>query len=395
MRRAHIVAVAAALPLFLAACGGSSDSTSGTDTTASSGGSTAKVKPNEVSVKIVDAGCDPATLDLPAGPTTFKVVNEGAAKITEYEVLDGDRILGEAENIAPGLSGEFYLTLRAGDYTTYCPGGTSQERGTLKVTGDLSPGVNEGANDAVAAYRTYVEQQTKLLGATSAKFIDAVKAGDVARAKALYATARIPYERIEPVAESFGNLDPKIDARAGDVPAAEWTGFHPIEQALWVKGSLAGMDTMAEKLSTDIGELQARVKTVQLDPAQIANGAVELLGEVSKSKITGEEERYSHTDLVDFEANVQGAHAAFNALRPLVAESDPNLADEIDQRFDDVMTSLEPYRRGDGFVSYTELTTDDTRKLSQAIDALAEPLSQVGKIVVRSAATQATTTTAG
>jgi iron uptake system component EfeO len=153
MRRAYLVAAAAALPLLLAACGGGSDSSSGTDTSASGGG-TAKVKPNEVSVKIVEAGCDPAQLDLPAGPTTFKVLNDGAAKISEFEVLDGDRILGEVENIAPGLSGEFYLTLRAGTYTTYCPGGDSQERGTLEVTGELSPGVDEGANSAVAAYRT-------------------------------------------------------------------------------------------------------------------------------------------------------------------------------------------------------------------------------------------------
>ena len=266
-------------------------------------------------------------------------MNDGAAKITEYEVLDGDRILGEAENIAPGLSGEFYLTLRAGDYTTYCPGGTSQERGTLKVTGDLSPGVNEGANDAVAAYRTYVEQQTKLLGETSAKFIDAVKAGDVAKAKALYATARIPYERIEPVAESFGNLDPRIDAREGDVPAGGVDGLPPDRAgALGRAARSPAWARSPTSSTTDIGELQARVQTVQLEPAQIANGAVELLGEVSKSKITGEEERYSHTDLVDFEANVEGSHAAFNALRPLVAESDPNLADEIDQRFDDVIT---------------------------------------------------------
>jgi iron uptake system component EfeO len=393
MRRTGVFAAALALPLLLAACGGSgsdssSDSQGGVSTTGS-----AKVKPNEVSVKIVDAGCEPATLNLPAGPTTFKVQNDGAAKITEYEILDGDRILGEAENIAAGLSGEFYLTLRAGEYTLYCPGGSSQERGTLKVTGDLSPGANEGANDAVAAYRSYVEQQTKLLGESSAKFIAAVKAGDVAKAKALYGPARVPYERIEPVAESFGNLDPRIDAREGDVSAAEWTGFHPIEQALWVRGTLAGMGTLADQLTTDIGELQARVQTVQLDPAQIANGAVELLGEVSKSKITGEEERYSHTDLVDFEANVDGSHAAFNALRPLVAANDSALAATIDQRFADVMTALKPYRSGDGFVPYTELTDDDTRKLSQAIDALAEPLSQVGKIVVASSSSSAATTT--
>ena len=386
--RTWIVAASLALPLSLAACGGGSDSGSGSASGTTTSGSTTtgstsgKVKPNEVSVKIVSAGCEPATLNLPAGPTTFKVQNDGAAKITEYEVLDGDRILGEAENIAPGLSGEFYVTLRAGTYTLYCPGGDSQERGTLKVTGTVSPGADEGGNSAVKDYRDYVEQQVALLVTATDRFVDAVKAGDVAKAKALYGPARIPYERIEPVAESFGTLDAKIDARDGDVDATEWTGFHPLEQSLWMRNTTAGMTVIAEQLRTDIGELRARVQTMPLDATQIANGAVELLGEVSKSKITGEEERYSRTDLVDFQANVEGSQAAFAALRPIVAANDPALVETIDSRFADVYAALKPYRRGEGFVAYNELESDDTRKLSQSIDALAEPLSQVGRMVV-------------
>jgi iron uptake system EfeUOB component EfeO/EfeM len=193
--------------------------------------------------------------------------------------------------------------------------------------------------------------------------------------------ARVPYERIEPVAESFGTLDPAIDARAGDVSADQWTGFHPIERTLWVGGTTDGTGALAKKLVADVVGLQRKVKTVKLEPAQVANGAVELLGEVSKSKITGEEERYSHIDLVDFEANVEGANAAFDSVSDLVEAKQPALAKEIDERFADVDAALEPYRSGDSFVSYTMLTKADTRKLSRAIDALAEPLSQVGAIV--------------
>jgi iron uptake system EfeUOB component EfeO/EfeM len=187
----------------------------------------------------------------------------------------------------------------------------------------------------------------------------------------------VPYERIEPVAESFGSLDPAIDARAGDVPRAKWTGFHPIEQALWVRGTTKGEERNAAKLVTDVERLQSKAKTIKLEPAQVANGAVELLGEVSKSKITGEEERYSHLDLVDFEANVDGARAAFDSVAPILRERDAGLAAAIPKRFDAVERGLARYRRGGGFVTYTKLTKADTRALSQAIDALAEPLSQV------------------
>ena len=88
------------------------------------------------------------------------------------------------------------------------------------------------------------------------------------------------------------------------------------------------MAPVAEQLLADVEELRAKVKTVDLQAVQIANGANELLGEVSASKITGEEERYSHIDLVDFEANVEGAEAAFDAVEPLLdTEDDPELAE--------------------------------------------------------------------
>jgi iron uptake system component EfeO len=213
-------------------------------------------------------------------------------------------------------------------------------------------------------------------------FVNAVKAGNIDEAKQLYAPTRAPYERVEPVAESFGDLDPAIDAREGDVPDNEWTGVHRIEKALWVDNSLDGMTPVADKLLADVMTLRDQVKTVEIDPAQIANGSVELLNEISHSKITGEEERYSHADLLDFQANVDGSKAAFEAVKPIQSGQDADLTGQIATRFDDVNTALDPYRNGDGSVAYTQLTDDDTRKLSQLIDALAEPLSQVAEQVV-------------
>jgi iron uptake system component EfeO len=374
---AALAAITLGAPFALAGCG-SDSKTSGTTTGAPAH--------KEVAVKITEAGCEPAKLTLPAGPTTFLVENDGATKVTEYEVLDGATILGEAENIAPGLSGKFSLTLKPGTYTTYCPGGTTSERGTLEVTGN-AVAASAAATAAVAAYRRFVEQQTAELVDQTTKFANAVKAGDVTEAKRLYPIARKPYERIEPVAESFGDLDPAIDAREGDVDPQDWTGFHPLEKALWKTGNLKDTAPLADQLVQDVQLLDSRVGTMKLEAAQIANGSVELLGEVSKSKITGEEERYSHIDLVDVEANVDGAKAGFDAVRPIVAKKDAQLAKTIDARFAAMTAELDQYRDESdpsGYVSYTKLTNAQTRELSRAVDALAEPLSRVGAIVVSS-----------
>lgn len=235
---------------------------------------------------------------------------------------------------------------------------------------------------AVEGYREYVIAQADLLVERTQEFTDAVKEGDLEEAKRLFATARAPFERIEPVAGSFGDLDPKIDARANDAEDPEnWTGFHRIEKALWVTGTTAGLEPIADQLLADVKTLRARTNDVDLDALAIATGATDLLGEVSKGKITGEEDRYSHTDLWDFKANVDGSEEAFNQLRPALEKVDAQLAETIEARFTAVNTALSEYESGDGFVSYTELDEADKRKLSQAIDALAEPLSQVaGKL---------------
>jgi FTR1 family protein len=328
-----------------------------------------------VHVSISDAGCEPATLKLGSGPTTFVVTNKGSSKVSEYEVMKGDRALAEVENVTNGLTGRFSLTLQPGRYALRCPGATN-ENAALTVTGAranaaLDPALRRG----VDGYRVFLERETASLVTGVEALRVALARGDLAAAQRAYAVARVPYERVEPVAESFGDLDPRIDARANDVPRSQWTGFHPIERRLWVDRTTKGTAKLADGLVADSRRLQGLVRTVKLEPAQVGNGANELLGEVSKSKITGEEERYSHIDLLDFAANVAGARAAFDAIRPALAGKDPELVTEIERRFGLVDAALRPHARGDGFVPYTELQKPQVRRLSVVIDALAEPLS--------------------
>jgi iron uptake system component EfeO len=374
MRRTTILAAAAVLSLALAACGSSTK-------TGGSGG-------DHVQVKLTDAGCSPAKLTLPPGPTTFEVSNEGADDVSEFEILDGGRILGEVENLTPGLSGTFSLTLKPGTFTTACPGGDTDTEGQLIVTGapagvTTAPKPNAAATTAVSTYRRYVEQEAAQLVADTTAFVNAIKAGDLARAKQLYPTTRTHYETIEPVAESFGDLDPAIDARANDVPANQFKGFHRIEQQMWQQGNLDGMEPVAAELLANVKMLQRRIPAIELEPAQIANGSVELLNEVASSKITGEEDRYSHTDLWDFEANLEGARQGFEALKPIVSDKDSELASKLEARFTSTEAALKAHQQGDGYVRYTDLTQTDTRKLAAQVDALADVLSQVAPLVVQ------------
>lgn len=241
------------------------------------------------------------------------------------------------------------------------------------------------ADDAWApileSYRQFTIEQADTFIIETEKFVKAVKDGDVETAKKLYAPTRMYFERIEPIAEAIGDLDPNIDARENDVEDKDWRGFHRIEQGLWEKNSTEGMGEYADRLLEDVKLLRALMETVEVEPSLLVTGAVELLNEVSSSKVTGEEERYSHTDLYDFAANVEGADKIYQLVKGELNKKDAALDEQIGKGFADLESALAGYKSGDGYVSYLELKEEDTKKLSQLIDALAEPLSQMGTIL--------------
>jgi iron uptake system component EfeO len=258
---------------------------------------------------------------------------------------------------------------------------TAQSEAYSTTTSQAQPTGDAAIDAAVEQYDSYVEENAEGLVDATETFTAAIDAGDLEEAKALYPTTRVYFERIEPVAGAFGSLDPEIDAREGDVPKDEWTGFHPIEKALWIDESTDGLEDLTAELKVDTEKLEEVADEGSFGAAEIAQGSVDLLGEVSASKITGEEERYSHTDLWDFEANVEGAEAGFQALEPVIEEQDPELTTEIADDFAATYDLLNEYRDGDGYVLYDTLSKADTRELAQQIDVLGEALSQVPALI--------------
>jgi iron uptake system component EfeO len=341
-----------------------------------------------VQVTATDAECKISHTEVPAGVTSFTVTNQGT-KVTEFYVYAaGDRVMGEVENIGPGVSRELHVELAAGSYQTACKPGMSGTgiRGPFTVTGSAAA-MSDDAKlaEATASYQRYVRSQTDALLAKTQEFVAAVKAGDVAKAKALYPVARTYWERIEPVAEIFGDLDPKIDGREdGLEPGQEFTGFHRLEKDLWVSRDVSKSGPIADRLMTDVREIVAKANAEKLTPLQLANGAKELLDEVATGKITGEEDRYSHTDLWDFSANVEGSKAAVAALRPVLTERAAALVTELDQRFANVERVLGQHRAGDGWKLHTALSQAQLRELSDAVNALGESVSRVAAAVRQS-----------
>lgn len=342
-----------------------------------------------------------------AGPVTFTVNNKTATAITEVELLSNNRILGEKENLAPGLPAvKFTLTLDGGTYQIYCPGAKKEMtdfavtgKAAVKTTGTTASLLNQGTK----GYAVYVNGVTDAMVEAVSNLKDSIDKGDIEKAKALYPQAHVYYERIESDVEGFvlpgfdatdnaGNLDYLVDMRASNLdPKVGWHGFHAIERDLFQQGKITdSTKKLASELQINVGKLDKLTKELTYKPEDLANGAADLLEEVENTKITGEEEAFSHYDLADFAGNVEGALQAFAYLKPGLEKIDPELTKQISAQFDAVHNLLNDYRDSSipgGFKYYTEeLKNSDGKKLSRAIQALHEPMSKIAEKVAASGA---------
>lgn len=378
---ASLIAIAATSAVLLSAC---------TSATPTADGSA-------IAVSSSDDKCEVAASEAPSGVVQFAVENTGS-QVTEFYLLaaDGLQVVGEVENIGPGLTRDLVVQAAPGTYQVACKPGMVGDgiRSAFTVTDSGETVVPTGSTGellaaATTAYSSYVKDQAEQLLTDTKAFADAYKAGDDDLARSLFASTRMHWERIEPVAESFGDLDPILDAREADLePGQDWTGWHRIEKDLWppASGYTAMTPTeraeMADRLVADTTTLYDRSRELTFTAAQLGNGAKELLDEVATGKITGEEEFWSHTDLWDFQANLDGAKVMFAGLKPVVEERDPELAKTLDTEFAAVQALLDKYRDGDGFVYYTDLTEAQIKELAAAVDALGEPLSRLTSTVL-------------
>jgi len=406
-RIAAAAGLTAAVAIALTACASGGGGTSGSGGSAKPAASTAPVSHGASQVKVTltgDSGdvCSIDHTSAKAGPVTFTIDNTSSTAITEVEILSQQRIIGEKENLAPGLGAvKLTLTLNGGSYDIYCPGAETEHQ-KLTVTGK-SAAPQGGSTAAILkqgtdGYGTYVAGVLADMVTAVGNLNTAVQAGDLAEAKKDYALARPFYEKVESDVDGFvlpghsatdnaGNLDYLIDMRADNLdPAVGWHGFHAIERDLWQGGAITAQTKQyATELKSNTTELASLAKGLTYKPEDLANGAAGLLEEVQSSKITGSEDAFSHTDLIDMASNVEGAQQAFEFLRPGLTKIDPALTKQVETQFTSVNTLLDGYKDASipgGYKYWTpQLKQTDASKLSLAVQALQEPLSKIAEKV--------------
>lgn len=337
----------------------------------------------QVAIRVTDKQCEPMALTIPAGKTQF-IIKNNSLRALEWEILKGVFVVEERENIAPGFIQKMTVDLQPGSYDITC-GLLTNPRGKLTVTAaDHTLPTSVTGTDLIgplAEYKFYVITEVNAFEKQTHEFTAAVKSGDIPQAKHLYASARQHYERIEPIAELFADLDAALDARETDYESGaadpKFTGYHRLEKALWADHSTQGMNAYADQLAQDATSLKQRITTLAFPPNKVVGGAAALIEEIAATKLAGEEERYSHSDLWDIQANLDGARKIVDLLRPLLAQADAPLLTRVDNNLNTVTRILANYRTETGFTSYEKLTDNDRNALKGPITALAEDLAKL------------------
>ena len=377
MKRSRSLAALGLIVPLLAACG------------SSPGGSSAGPEAR-IPVTVNDAGCSPSSIEAAAGRIVFEVTNAGS-DVGEFEVLSGTRVVDEVENIVPGFVINFATRLDGGSYDLICYS-LQSPRGTLAVSGGAAPSRPPSAvvdadtlSGYQAAYSEYVRAEAAALVTAIEPFVARIEAGDLEAAKTAYAPSRPHWERIEPVAELFSDLDTRMDAREEDfalgVEDPEFLGWHRLEKGLWADGTTEGLAPIAVGLRNDVAELKQRLDELDIEPRVMARGAGELIEEVAQSKLTGEEDRYSEADLWSIEANVAGSKKIVDILRPTLETVDAAWLERADAAFADVDEVIAKYRDGDGFKSFSEISEVDLKALQARMAGLSEVLAALPGIL--------------
>lgn len=338
-----------------------------------------------VAVAVTSKACEPNTLSVPAGERTFEISNKSERPV-EWEVLDGVMVLAERENIAPGFRQTLKVRLAPGTYEVTC-GLLSNPRGTLLVTPSQEANAEppkatmRALLGPLSEYKFYLGRQSSAALRGAKELADAIKSGDLAKAQALYISARQPYKRIEPVVHRFADLQNTIDPVADYFEKREndpaFVGYHRIERGLFVTKNLDGLNPVAERLVADLTTLNERLQAMKMTPGILIDSAGNFTTQLSRDRLPAQSDGMTETDKTDLEANLDGIDKIVGLLRPVVKPVNPELAHKIDATLTATKDEVAKQKSDAATASSTSAGPSPRKELTAAFTNLADALSEL------------------
>ncbi len=342
--------------------------------------------PAAVQITIAAHACKPDSLTVPAGLRTFEILNQ-SDRAVEWEILNGVYVVAERENIAPGIRQTVTADLQPGAYQMTC-GLLNNPRGALHVTPSQESAIASASAPTMRAflgplaeYQFYVGRESNRFVGRAQALAEAVRLGEAGSARAAWLAAREPYEKLATVAYRFSDLVNRINPSAAYLAKREndpaFTGFQRLAYGLFKENSVAGLAPIADQLAADAADLKARLRTLKLAPADLANGAQQLAGQLASSRIATGEDAYSNTDLDDIAANLESIGKIVALLTPVIQKAAPDAAAAADKALAEARSTLERLKKGDVYPAYETVDASTRTTLAKAFAALAQAIEKL------------------
>lgn len=339
-----------------------------------------------ITIEVGAKACEPMNLTLPSGHHSFEIHNRSDRPV-EWEILDGVMVVEERENIIPGMKTILRAQLLPGEYEITC-GLLSNPRGTLTVTpSEHSETANAAKPDTrafigmLSEYKVFLIMQSNTMLKGAEALQTAIKAGDLEAARAAYLQTRAPYKRMEVIAGRFADLQSQIDPVAAYLEKREedaaFTGFHRIEYGLWGKNSTEGLESFAAQLSDNLEALKDRLKSTKLTPDVLLRNTASFLNQQAEGQILAGDNAYSHLDLDDLNAKLDGVEKTLALVqqlseKPAAVETQNTIATL--QAFREEIASLSA---GVPARSYAEIDQSARQKLAAQAKALSSAITKL------------------
>ena len=215
-----------------------------------------------------DRGARPATI-------TFSVNNTGS-KVTEFYLYgEGDRIMGEVENIGPGLTRQLIVEVPdGGTYTTACKPGMVGDgiRAPFTVTGtaprSVGPERRSSPRPPRATSATSTRRSTRWCRRPRSSSTRS-RRGDVDAGQGAVPGRRAPTGSGSsrwPSRSATSTRRSTAARTTSATRASQFTGYHRLEKDLWVDGLQPDSPAIADQLMADINELADPGRDRRADP---------------------------------------------------------------------------------------------------------------------------------
>lgn len=230
---------------------------------------------------------------------------------------------------------------------------------------------------AIKAYLDFTQTELAEMVKQLTQLKNSLKKGDLAAAQQAYIEAHLHYEAIRPIVILFGNTDRTINARADYFLEAEkdyrFTGFHLVEYQLFNRKDIQAALIAADELLMKARDLQKRVATETIEIPKLVQSSADFIEMILETKLAGEENIYSHSDLADIAANLRGSQQVVKVLTPFIP---PKTLQQIQDNQQKTNAIIQPYQLSSGsYQPYSQLSKKDKMALYSVLTQQAEILA--------------------